>query len=928
MKYLYLFALLIWCGGFCSYGQQTTPLVTGDFQQLPLTQFAAQLEAQTAHRIFFDSVATQGITVTLRVAQQPLRTVIEQALQPSGLHVAVDEQRNVFIFSGTAFSTTLPENYFRPQPTEASPELAALPAPASADRPAPAAAVATTASSPARQYVVGAPQAGRSSNARVTVTGFVREAKSGEPVIGASVASEALTLGAVTNRDGYYSLTLPVGEHLLSIRGIGLKPTQRRILLHSHGKLDIVAEEDITTLKEVVVQGEKNSNVAGLQMGVERLDIRAIRQVPTVFGEVDILRVVMTLPGVKTIGEGSTSISVRGGGTDQNLILFDDAVVYSPAHLFGFFSAFNPEMLKTVELYKSGIPAQYGGRLSSVLNITTREGNKQKLAGSGGVGLLTSRLTLEGPLVKNKGSFIIGGRTSYSDWLLRQLPDRSLRQSAASFYDVSAHLTHELNANNTFSATGYLSRDRFKLSADTSYEYHNQSASLKWKHVFGPQLFGVLTATGSQYTYRIASERNAVTSSALTFGIAQLGGQADFTYLPSPAHTLDFGASSTRYRTSPGRLTPLGPESLILPDVLPREQGQESAVYLADQWNLTPRLALYLGLRYSLYQALGPREVFEYLPGVPRSLSSLTDTVRYRAGSRLATYHGPEYRASLKFALSEKASVKVSYNRTRQYLHQLSNTASISPADTWKLSDQHVRPQIGDQVALGFYRNFGSNSLETSVETYYKKLRDFVDYTSGAVLLLNHHIETDLVNAEGKAYGVEVSVKKTTGKINGWLNYTYSRSLVRVPATTESEFINGGRYYRSNFDKPHDVSLAGNYRFSRRVSTSLNVNYSTGRPITLPISTYDYGGVERVLYSNRNQYRIPDYFRTDLGLNVEGSHKAKKLAHSSWTFSVYNLTGRRNPYSVYFKSTNGRIVGYKLSVFGRPIPTVTYNFKF
>ena len=412
MRCLYLFVLLIWGGGFRSYGQQAPPLVTGDFRLLPLAQFAEQLEAQTAHRIFFDSVATRGITVTLQVAQQPLRSVLEQALQSSGLHVAVDEQRNVFIFSGTGFSTTLPENYFRPQPAGTSPEPAVRPTAPPENRPAPAAAVATTASSPARQYVVGTPQAGRSNSTRVTITGFVREAKSGEPVIGASVASEALTLGAATNREGYYTLTLPVGEHMLSIRGIGLKPTQRRILLHSNGKLDIVAGEDITTLKEVVVQGEQNSNVAGLQMGVERLDIRTIRQVPTVFGEVDILRVVMTLPGVKTIGEGSTSISVRGGGTDQNLILFNDAVVYSPAHLFGFFSAFNPDLLKTVELYKSGIPAQYGGRLSSVLNITTRECNKQKLAGSGGVGLLTSRLTLEGPLVKNKSSFIIGGRTS------------------------------------------------------------------------------------------------------------------------------------------------------------------------------------------------------------------------------------------------------------------------------------------------------------------------------------------------------------------------------------------------------------------------------------------------------------------------------------------------------------------------------------
>ncbi|UOR05906.1 TonB-dependent receptor [Hymenobacter aerilatus] len=891
-------------------------------------QFAEQLEAQTSYRVFFDSAAVRGVTVTLQAQQQSLPSVLQQALAASDLHFVVDEQRNVFIFRGTGPSTALPENYFQQQPVAgrvAPPQPA--PAPAQHPTPRPTSKATATASNSARLYEIGTPQAS-SRNSRVTVAGVVREAKSGEPVIGASVAVEALALGTATNQFGYYTLTLPVGQHTLSVRGLGLKPAERRILLHSSGKLDIEAAEDITALKEVVVQGEKSGNLTGLQMGVERLDIRTIRQVPTVFGETDILRVVMTLPGVKTIGEGSTSLSVRGGNTDQNLILFNDAVVYSPSHLFGFFSAFNPDLLKTVELYKSGIPAQYGGRLSSVLNITTREGNKKKFAGSGGIGLLTSRLMLEGPIVKDKSSFIIGGRTSYSDWLLNLLPDRALRQSSASFYDISAHATHEFNANNTLYATGYLSSDRFKLSADTSYRYHNRSASLKWKHVFGDQLYGVLTATGSQYTYRIASERNAVNSSELEFGIAQFGGQADFTYFPTAAHTIDFGASTTGYRTRPGSLQPLGSESLMMPDVLPREQGQESALYAADQWTLTPKLSLYLGLRYSLYQALGPRESYTYLPGVPRSLSSLADTVRYGRGSRVATYHGPEYRASLKYALSEKSSVKVSYNRTRQYLHQLSNTASISPADTWKLSDQHVRPQIGDQVALGYYRNFHNNSIELSVESYYKRLRDFVDYTSGAVLLLNRHIETDLVNAEGRAYGVEVSLKKTAGKLNGWLNYTYSRALVRVPTGPEAEAINEGRYYPSNFDKPHDVSLAGNYRFSRRVSTSLNVNYSTGRPITLPVSTYDFGGVERVLYSDRNQYRVPNYFRIDLGLNIEGSHIAKKLAHSSWTFSVYNLTGRKNPYSVYFKSQGGRIRGYQLSVFGRPIPTVTYNFKF
>ncbi|HEX8507067.1 MAG TPA: TonB-dependent receptor, partial [Hymenobacter sp.] len=386
--------------------------------------------------------------------------------------------------------------------------------------------------------------------------------------------------------------------------------------------------------------------------------------------------------------------------------------------------------------------------------------------------------------------------------------------------------------------------------------------------------------------------------------------------------------SSQLYHIAPGSFTPLGEASLIRPDVLPQERALESALYASDRFDITPRFSLSVGLRYSLFQALGPRDVYRYAPGESRTEASVTDTVRYGSNKVLATYQGPEYRLSARYSLNDRSSVKGSYTRTRQYLAQLTNTASVSPADVWKLSDANVRPQIGDQVSVGYYRNFKENTIEASVETYYKTLRDFVDYKSGATLVLNRHIETDIINAQGKAYGVEFFVKKLTGKLNGWVGYTYSRSLVQVNAATTADMINGGRYYPTNFDKPHDFTLVGNYRFSRRFSTSLNFTYSTGRPITLPLAKYYVGNSLRVYYSDRNAYRVPDYLRLDLGLNIEGGHLANKLAHSSWTVGVYNLTGRRNPYSIYFKSVNGQIKGYQLSVFGAPIPSVTYNFKF
>lgn len=927
MKHLYcLLLLLLACllRSTSALAQQPEKTVSGQFTRLPFEQFVTQLERQTALRFYFEPAAVDSLLITLEVQNQPVRGVLERALQNTALHFIIDDENRVFITTGAPLPSFVPELFFgigNQAAVAATPAGRSLPSAGPPARPQ----LATGKEADLRTYEIGS---GPARAGKATLAGHVRELKSGEPVIGATVYSPAAAAGTTTDQFGYYALTLPTGPHELNVRGIGIKNTRRQVLLRADGKLEIEVEEDITPLKEVVIEAEKDKNISGMQMGLEKLDIKTMRQVPTAFGETDILRVILTLPGVKSVGEGSTGLNVRGGATDQNLILLNGATIYNPSHLFGFFSAFNPDILQTVELYKSAIPAKYGGRLSSVLEINTREGNKKKLAGAGGIGPLTSRLTLEGPLVTDKSSFILSGRASYSDWILHRLPTRSFRQSSASFYDFNAHVSHRLNDRNTLYATGYLSADKFRLASDTLYQYVNQSASLRWQHNFSNKLYGVLTGAYSRYAYDITSEKNPVNASRLQYGIRQTSLQADFSYFPSTKHTVEFGASSLLYRIAPGSLTPTGEASLITPNVLAREQALESALYLSDRIDITPRFSVALGLRYSLFQALGPHDVYRYDPDAARTESSIIDTVRYGRGKVLASYHGPEYRLSARFALTDKSSVKASYNRTRQYIHQLSNTASVSPTDIWKLSDAAIRPQVGDQYSVGYYRNFKSNTIEASVETYYKSLRDFVDYKSGATLLLNHHIETDIVNAEGKAYGVEVLVKKLTGKLNGWVSYTYSRSLVRVNAGTTAEMINGGRYYPSNFDKPHDATLVGNYRFSRRISSSLNLTYSTGRPITLPIAKYYAGNSLRIYYSDRNAYRVPDYYRADFALNLEGNHKVKKLAHSSWTVGVYNLTGRKNPYSVYFKSENGQIRGYKLSIFGQPIPTVTYNFKF
>ncbi|MDB5235609.1 MAG: hypothetical protein JWR44_2602, partial [Hymenobacter sp.] len=831
MKHAYRVLTLLFFSllGLTSYGQQGEKVVTGNFVHVPFEQFVSQVEAQTPYRFYFDPKTVDSLFVTLQVQGQPVRAVLQQALQGTTFRYAIDDENRVFVSSGVAINPDLPYDFFQPK--------AAGESVAQADEPVagPTGRSRYVSASEYKVYDIGA---GGSPGSRATLAGHIRDAKTGEPAIGASIYSEAPNVGASTDQFGSFSLTLPVGRYDLKVRGVGIKNTKRQVNLRGSGKLEIEVEEDIVTLKEVVVEAEKDKNISGMQMGLEKLDIKTMRQVPTAFGETDILRVIMTLPGVKTVGEGSTGLNVRGGATDQNLILFNDAVIYNPSHLFGFFSAFNPDILQGVELYKSAIPAKYGGRLSSVLDITTREGNKKKLSGSGGIGPLTSRVTLEGPLAKDRSSFIISGRASYSDWILKQLSDKNFSQSSAQFYDITGHIVHEINDKNTIYATGYFSSDRFRLASDTAYHYTNQNASLKWRHNFNNQLFGVLTGTYSHYDYDVTSQKNPVSASQLKYAINQTGLKADFSYFPNSRHTVDFGASSQLYNISPGSFLPQGDASLVKPNVLDPERALESALYLSDRFDVTPRFSISAGLRYSLFQALGPRAVYRYAPGESRSENSIIDTVQYGSNKVLATYHGPEYRLSTRFTLNEKSSVKASYTRTRQYIHQLTNTASVSPTDVWKLSDANIRPQIGDQYSVGYYRNFKANTIEASVETYYKTLRDFVDYKSGATLVLNHHIETDVINAEGKAYGVEVFVKKLTGKLNGWVSYTYSRSLVQVNAATTSDMINGGNYYPSNFDKPHDFTLVGNYRFSRRISTSLNFNYSTGRPITLPLAKY------------------------------------------------------------------------------------------
>ncbi len=907
-------SITLFCLPWTRCWSQVETQISGSFRNMTFLQFVEEIEQRSDYHFFFHPTWVDSLLVNINVSNKTMDETLDEVLRETDLKYTVTLNHKVYLTLRQPIVTQLPIDFFD---TDITPD--------STEKKANYVRIEESEKAKIEEIIVIGIK-GANNKPTGSIAGYVRNIKSGEPVIGATIMIDEPLIGTATDPSGYYSILLPKGSQNLKIRSIGMKSTERNIILNGDGKLNIEMEEDVIPLKEIVVQSDRDEKVMGLKMGTEKLDLKTMKQMPLALGEVDIIKAVLTLPGVQTVGEGTTGFNVRGGATDQNLILFNEAIIYNPSHLFGFFSAFNPDLLKNVELYKSGIPAEFGGRISSVLDITTREGNKKKFSGSGGIGPITGRVALEGPIIKEKSSFLIGARSSYSDWILHKIPSTTLKNSEASFYDLNANINHEFNAKNHLHATGYLSQDRFKLKNDTSYNYSNKMAAIKWRHIFNNKFFSELGGNYSGYDYSIISDNNPVEAFNLSYRLQQTNVKADFNYLLNAKNTVNFGVSTILYKLSPGSLTPSANKSLIVSDQLQNEQANESAIYLGDQYEVNSRLSLYGGLRYSFFKSTGPRDVFIYEPGVTKDVTTIIDTAHYTSGQKISTTGGPEVRLSARYIIAENSSVKISFNRVRQYLQRLSNTTAISPTDIWKLSDAYIKPLLGDQFSIGYYQN--AKALEFSAEVYYKQMKNFLDYKGGAELILNHHIETDIINASGKAYGAEFLLKKPSGKLNGWLSYTYSRSLLRTKGLLPSETINQGNYYPSNYDKPHAFNFIGNYKFNRRFSISANVTYSTGRPITLPLAKYDIDGTSRLFYSDRNQYRIPDYFRIDFGINIEGNHKIKKLAHGSWNISIYNLTGRNNAYSVYFTSENGIVKGYKLSVFAYAIPTITYNFKF
>ncbi|HET8829918.1 MAG TPA: carboxypeptidase-like regulatory domain-containing protein [Pelobium sp.] len=894
-------------------------------KEATVTQLSEELEKTGRYKIFYDSLMFDSLKVNVVAENATIHEILAKAFTGTKYNYSIDSYGNVFLTKDVAISTNFPISSVD-EPSTVSNKNANRDLTDLSYQPEEIETQGKT-NVENKIYEIGVKSAAPKSG-RATISGYVRDAETGQPLVGAYLLTQNEKKNIITNDAGFYSMELPTGDDRLTIRIVGQKETFRKIRVHSSGKFNIDVNSAMISLQEIVIS-QTPKNLGRTQLGIDKIDIQSIKQVPTVFGEPDIIKVLLTLPGVKSVGEAAGGFNVRGGSTDQNLILFNDATIYNPSHFFGFFSAFNPDLIKDVELYKSSIPAKYGGRLSSVLSVNSREGNKKKFAGTAGIGLLTSRLNLEGPLVKDKGSFIIGGRSTYSNFVFGLLPDKAgYKNAKASFYDLNLLLNQQINDKNTLSFTGYLSSDASDLATDTVFQYANKNVSLKWSHKFNPKLNSSFTGGFDGYEYRNSTEEDSVSSYELAFNVKQTYFKTGFNYYVHPKHTLNFGTSTIYYQLQPGSFKPLGENSLIIPEILENEQAVENALFFNDDYTLTPDISFNLGLRYSHFTNLGPKRVYNYAPGLPVEQNNLLDSTFYKKGEVTQTYNGPEIRLSARYAITNSFAIKAGYNSMRQYIHLLSNTTAISPTDTWKLSDNNIKPQFGEQMSFGVYKNLNKNTIETSFEIYYKRIKNYLDYKSGAQLIMNGNIERDVLNVQGKAYGFEFSLKKPSGKLNGWLSYTYSRTFFKADDTNAGELINNGNYYPAGFDKPNDATLVANYKFSRRFSVSTNITYSTGRPITIPIGNFNYSGSERALYGSRNGYRIPNFFRADLSINIDGNHKVNQLAHNSWTFGVYNLTGRDNPYSTFFTSEQGRLRGYQLSIFGSAVPFVNYNIRF
>ncbi|HSF54507.1 MAG TPA: TonB-dependent receptor [Algoriphagus sp.] len=762
----------------------------------------------------------------------------------------------------------------------------------------------------------------------IKISGRIIDEITGEALVGATVSVPELELTRITDNNGAFELLLDRAEYTIQFRYVGYETIDYPITAVGDGRMSIRMLQEDFQLDDVVIFGrDPEKNIRSTDMGAITLSMNTMRELPPFMGEVDIVRSLATLPGVSQVGEASSGLNVRGGGVDQNLIQFAGAPIYNPSHMFGLFTAFNADVVNDVTLYKAVVPARYGGRSSAILEILPKTGGVSKWGGDLMLSNYSGKISLNGPIIKDKVSILGGFRISYINWFLQSLSNTTVKNSNANFYDGNLIINAPISDKNEFTYSYYTSYDDFAFASDTTISWRNTAHSLQWKSKLSSKLSLEALGYYTLYDYGIFNQ-SGINDFDINSDIQDLGGKVFLGYNFSATNKIVFGGEFKEVKIQPGELVPTGSQEEILPKKVQDEAGREAGIHFQHEFEVGEKLGFSYGLRYDAYQYLGPRVVRQYAENQPISDGSAIGETNYEAGEVIQTYDGLGPRASIRYSLSKASSIKLGYNKMYQFIHLISNTATIAPSDVWKLSDNFLEPQIADQYSLGFYNNFRGNIFETSIEVYYKDIQNVVEYKDGATLILQNHLETELIPAEGQAYGIELYVKKNLGRLTGWVSYTYSRSLRRVITPFEEENINDGEWYASNFDKPHDLTLIGNYKVSTNTSISATFAYSTGRPVTFPEAKFEYSGNPLAYFDSRNQQRLPDFHRLDFAVNFKFKGEGR-FFDGNWTFSLLNVYGRKNPFSIYFGDAAGSPPqALRLAILGVPLPSLSYAIKF
>ena len=902
------------------FGQEKEKNIYVKAQSLNWNNFSKYIEIENNVRFFYNSDSIPNIEILVKNDSVLLEQVLEESFSTFGIKVSKDGRGNYFLFKDFSVFPNLDNLFIETQQDKIIQEEKKY---TNND----GEYLKTYQDFISENLVIGSNGNGN-KNKKVILSGYVTNSSDGDAIQQARLKINETNTNAITNSSGYFEIQIKPGNYTLTVNSLGMYEKNYKLTIISNGQLNIPLKIKSFLIEEAVVSTNRNHNVRSTTMGFEKITAKSIKELPVVLGEQDIVKVALLLPGVQTIGEISSGFNVRGSPADQNMFYINDLPIYNSSHLFGLFTTFNSDAINGFEFYKSNIPIEYGGHLSSIFDIEAKKGNTENFSARGGIGPVSSRILMEGPIKKDSSSsYLISYRSTYSDWLLNQIENIDIKNSAASFYDALMNFSFSLTRKDNVDLLLYGSNDFADLAFGIKNKYTNLGASLKWTHVFNKEFISELWIVKSQYYYDMESYEVAYLGYKNSFELNHNEAKLKFKYYVTK-HAFQFGINAKLYDLNYGNFLPLNEESTIKPLEFEPEKAISNSIFMSDIWDISNRLSIEGGIRATYYSYLGPKIINLYEENAPKEVNNIIDSVKYGKNEFINDNTDFDFRVSGKYEFNPDFSVKASYNSLHQYIFMLSNTVSVTPTSKWKLSDPHLKPMKGEQYSLGFYKNLWKDKIETSVELYYKQVENQVEYKDGVNFLTNQFPETAVIQGDIEAYGVEIMLKKKMGELNGWINYTYSKAEVKALNLQTGEMNNQGRAYPANYDRPHAVNLALNYKATKRISISANVVYSTGRPVTYPTSIYYQNGIQITGFSGRNEYRLPDYFRTDLSINIEGNLKKSKFAHSSWSIGLYNLTARKNPYSIVFQNEDGEIKGYKISILGTIIPSINYNLKF